>query len=75
MDQRCWLKNADFVFVGGGDFSRVSAAIERRDANVIVNCARNDLYTFECTRKNDDVTASCVCLEVRQEFSNFSGRR
>ena len=64
MDQRCRFENANFVFVGRSDFSRVGAAIECRDADVVVNCAGNDLYTFKCTRKNDDVTACCVRLQI-----------
>ena len=62
MNQRGRLENAHLVLVGSGDFSSVGAAIECRNPNVIVNSSRDDLYTFECTREDDDVTASCVRL-------------
>lgn len=68
MNQRCRLKNADFVLVGSGDFSRVGAAVESRDADVVVNGAGNNLYTFECTRENYDVTTCCVCLKKPKEI-------
>lgn len=63
VDQRRWLENANFVLVGGGDLARVSAAVERRYPNVVVDRAWDDLYTFECTREDDNVAASCVCLK------------
>lgn len=63
VDQRSWLENANLVFVGGCDFSGVSAAVDRRNPNVVVDSAGDDLYTFECTREDDNVTASCVCLK------------
>lgn len=75
MNQRGRLKNAHFVLVGRGDLPRVGAAVECRNADVIVNCAGNDLYTFECTRENDNVTACCVCLKmdgkIGSQLSNF----
>jgi hypothetical protein len=63
VNERCRLENAHFVLVGSGDFSRVDAAVERGYADVVVNSAGDDLYTFECTRENYDVTARCVCLQ------------
>lgn len=63
VDERGRLENANFVLVGGSDLSRVGAAVERRYPDVFVDSAGDDLYTFECTRENDNVAASCVCLE------------
>jgi hypothetical protein len=72
VNQRCRLKDANFVLVGCGDLARVGAAVESRDADVVVNCAGNDLYTFECTGENDYVAARCVrlgnCESIKQHF-------
>lgn len=79
VNQRCRLKNAHFVLVGSGNFPRVGAAVECRDADVVVNCAGNDLYTFECTGENYDVTACCVRLRRAmgkfESIKNCLGRR
>lgn len=71
MNQRCRLENADFVLVCCSDFSRVGAAVERRNSYVIVNRAWYDLYTLECTREDNNIAASCVCLKrVQKCFQN-----
>lgn len=44
------FEDAHFVLVGGSDFTRISAAIERRDPYVIVHSSRNNLHPLEVTR-------------------------
>lgn len=66
--QRSRLENADFIFVSRRDFSGVSAAIERRYSDIVVNSARYDLHTFKRAGKDDNVTARCVCLKRVHEF-------
>lgn len=62
VDERRWLEDAHLVLVGGGDFARVGAAIERRDADVVVRGARYDLHSLEGAGQHDDVAAGGVRL-------------
>lgn len=50
MNQRRRFEDANFVFVGGSDFTRISAAIECRDPYVVVHRPGDNLHPFEITR-------------------------
>lgn len=68
VDQRSWLENADFVFISCCDFPCVCTTVKGWYSDVIMNGARNDLHSFECACKDDNVTACCVCLKSRNNY-------
>lgn len=68
VNERCRFKDAHLVLVGGRNFARVCAAVQCRDAYVVVRGARNDLYTLEGAGQDDDVAAGSVSLRQRKLY-------
>lgn len=69
MDQWCRFEDAHFVLVGGSDFTRISAAIQGRDPNVVVHRPRDNLHPLEVTRQDNDIASR----SVRCEWDSFDG--
>lgn len=60
--QRSRLEENDFIFVGGGDLSRVDGAMETRDLNVVMAHTGNDLDAFKGAGEDYNVAASGIGL-------------
>lgn len=69
--QRGGFKDANLVLVRGGDFPRVRAAVQRRDADIVMNGARDYLHPFKGARQYHNVTSSSVGLR-RERFKFFN---
>lgn len=68
VDERGWLKDANFVLIGRSDLSGVRAAVQCRNADVVVCGSRNDLDTLESACQDDNVATGSVCLrKYKQE--------
>lgn len=65
--QWCWLKDANFILVGGRYLSRVRAAVDSRYAHIVVNRSGNDLDPLEIAGQYHNVASCGVGLLVRVE--------
>lgn len=61
--QRGRFEDAYLVLVGRRYFTRVRAAVERRDPHVIVHGARDDLHPLKGARQYHNITSCRVRLE------------
>lgn len=56
------LEDAHLVLVRSGYLARVRAAVEGRDANVVVHGSGDDLHPFEVAGQYHNVASCCVGL-------------
>lgn len=72
MDQWRRLEDAHLILVGSRNFSRIGAAVQCRNTNVVVCGTRNDLDTFEGAGKDHDIATGRICLQlgIRSEKKN-----
>ena len=61
--QRSWLKDTDLVLIRSSYFTRIRAAVQRRDANIIVYGSWDDLHPLEVARQYHNVASCSVCLD------------
>lgn len=57
------LKDAHLVLVRSGNLTRVRAAVQGRDANIVVHCSGDDLHPLEVARQYHYVASCGVGLE------------
>lgn len=70
VNERRRFEYVNLVLVGRRDLTRVRAAIECRNTDVIVCSSRNDLDTLESAGEDDNIATSGVRLLVNTTNSN-----
>lgn len=60
--ERCWLKDADLVFISCCYFSCVCAAVQTADSDVIVHSTGNYLNSLKVVCQDHNIASSRICL-------------
>lgn len=73
--ERCWLKDADLIFISCCYFSCVCAAVQTADSDVIVHSTGNYLNSLKVACQDHNIASSRICLYkcIVQEIEFIKG--